>query len=105
MLRPGDVTFPDRTLVLSFGTGRQQSDEPHRQHGAEPPWSPDGTKIAFISLRDSASAAAVIYTMNADGASPTRLTDNPADTREGDSLGRSEAQPATRRYWLHGITL
>ena len=36
-----------------------------------PAWSPDGTKIAFYSSRDSNGE---IYVMNAVGTSPTRLT-------------------------------
>jgi len=40
-----------------------------------PSWSPDGTRIVFCSLRDTEFK---IYTMNADGSSKTRLTDNPA---------------------------
>ncbi len=36
-----------------------------------PQWSPDGTKIAFISLRDGQQD---VYVMNADGSGQTRLT-------------------------------
>jgi dipeptidyl aminopeptidase/acylaminoacyl peptidase len=41
----------------------------------QPKWSPDGSKIAFMSGRDGNFE---IYTMNADGSSQTRLTNNPA---------------------------
>jgi dipeptidyl aminopeptidase/acylaminoacyl peptidase len=37
----------------------------------DPNWSPDGTKIAFISMRDGHYE---IYTMNADGSNQTRIT-------------------------------
>ena len=40
-----------------------------------PKWSPDGTKIAFVSIRDGNYE---IYTMNADGSNQTRITNNPA---------------------------
>jgi Tol biopolymer transport system component len=40
-----------------------------------PTWSPDGTKLAFMSSRDGNPE---IYTMNADGTSQTRLTNNGA---------------------------
>ena len=39
----------------------------------EPAWSPDGSKIAFISYRDGNSE---IYVMNADGSYPRRLTND-----------------------------
>ncbi len=41
----------------------------------EPAWSPDGTKIAFCSMRDGPSE---VYVMNADGSDPRRLTNSPA---------------------------
>ena len=37
--------------------------------------SPDGTKIAFMSLRDGEFE---IYIMDADGTNQTRITNNPA---------------------------
>jgi Tol biopolymer transport system component len=40
----------------------------------QPKWSPDGSKIAFISGRDGNLD---IYTMNADGSAQTRITNNP----------------------------
>ena len=43
---------------------------------SNPAWSPDGQKIAFVSLRDG---NAEIYVMNADGSGlPTNLTNNDA---------------------------
>lgn len=43
-------------------------------YGASPKWSPDGTKIAFVSSRDGNNYE--IYVMNADGTNQTRLTNN-----------------------------
>jgi Tol biopolymer transport system component len=43
----------------------------------EPAWSPDGTKIAFISDRNGQNFD--IYVMNADGSNVTQLTDDSAN--------------------------
>jgi Tol biopolymer transport system component len=43
----------------------------------EPSWSPDGTKIAFISDRNGPDFD--IYVMNADGSNLTQLTDDAAN--------------------------
>jgi len=40
-----------------------------------PSWSPDGTRICFVSTRDGNSE---LYVMNRDGSNVTRLTNNPA---------------------------
>jgi TolB protein len=41
-----------------------------------PAWSPDGSRIAFLTGRDGNGE---IYVMNADGSGPTNLTNNPAE--------------------------
>jgi TolB protein len=43
---------------------------------SSPAWSPDGTRIAFMSGRDGNHQ---VYVMDADGSGQTNLTDNPAD--------------------------
>jgi Tol biopolymer transport system component len=39
-----------------------------------PTWSPDGTRIAFVSDRDNPSGVNNLYVMNVDGSELTRLT-------------------------------
>ena len=53
----------------------------HPLHDMEPDWSPDGTKIAFVSNR---SGGTQIHIMNADGKNQIRLTDGPRKKREPD---------------------
>ena len=43
----------------------------------EPNWSPDGTRMVFVTQRDIPSLWE-IYVMEADGSNPTRLTNNSA---------------------------
>jgi Tol biopolymer transport system component len=55
----------------------------HAAFDQQPAWSPDGSKIAFVSQRDGNSE---IYVMHADGSNQTRLTDddaNPAWSPDG----------------------
>ncbi len=64
-----------------------------------PAWSPDGTKIAFMSQEPGASGTDPdynIYVTNADGTGITRLTDTPArmDSRPGRRTAtRSPSRP------------
>ena len=46
-----------------------------------PSWSPDGSKIAFMSTRE---VNYNIYIMNPDGTNQTRLTNNPASDNRPD---------------------
>ena len=61
----------------------------HAARDANPAYSPDGTKIAFMSERDG---DAEIYVMSADGSGQTRLTtnaatdDNPAFSPDGSRI-------------------
>ena len=45
----------------------------HPLNDLQPVWSPDGTRIAFVSNRNGGNIQ--IYLMDSDGKNPTRLTD------------------------------
>ena len=59
--------------VMDADGGNQVNLTIHPAHDAEPDWSPDGTKIAFVSGRDGDRSQ--IYVMDADGKNPIRLTE------------------------------
>ena len=52
----------------------------HPAYDGEPDWSPDGTKIAFVSDRNG-DRGSQIYVMDADGKNPISLTDGPGRIR------------------------
>jgi Tol biopolymer transport system component len=83
-----------------------------------PAWSPDGTRIAFSSDRDSPINSTDIYVMNADGTQPTRVTvtasfhmyDFPAWSPDGTQLLFWASVAPTRGLYLvnadgSGLTL
>ena len=64
----------------------------------DPSFSPDGSKIAFVSDRDSGNAE--IYVMNADGSNITRLTNSgvdfePSFSPDGSKIAFTPSAPAT----------
>ena len=59
--------------VMDADGENQENLTNHPAHDAEPDWSPDGTKIAFVSDRNGDRTQ--IYVMNADGKNVIRLTD------------------------------
>jgi len=69
---------------------------------AEPAWSPDGKRIAFVSFRDS---NAEIYVMSADGSGQTRLTDspgfdaNPAWSPDGQKIAFASDRDSNEAMW------
>lgn len=73
---PGVITFKPNVeiFVLDVETGDRLSLTDNIIPDRWPVWSPDGSRIAFVSERDSALGE--IYVMNADGSDVKRLTDN-----------------------------
>jgi TolB protein len=76
--------------VMDIGSGRQTAltDNQNGGNDASPAWSPDGTRIAFVSDRagtpfstkDISSASSnQIFVMNADGSGQTQITDENAE--------------------------
>ena len=70
-LRDGNAEI----YVMDANGGNQKNLTNHRAGDSSPDWSPDGTKIAFISGRDGAGSQ--IYVMDAHGKNVIRLTDGP----------------------------
>ena len=68
--------------VMDADGGNQENLTNHPAYDADPDWSPDGTKIAFISNRDGGFNQ--IYVMGADGTNPIRLTDGPRRKQDPD---------------------
>jgi len=73
----------------------------------DPAFSPDGSRIAFVSLRDG---NAEIYLMNADGTGATRLTTDPqadgrpAFTSDGQAIVFHSARPAGKQQvWIVNV--
>ena len=56
---------------MSSGGGPAQRLTSNAADDNQPVWSPDGTQIAFVSLRDGEHE---IYVMDADGLAQKRLT-------------------------------
>jgi hypothetical protein len=96
---PADAAFPGANGKIAFvhstggpgqiyvmnqdGTGRTPLTSAPGRNSA-PAWSPDGTKIAFVSNRDDPNPGSCnpcnteIYVMDADGGNQTRLTNDAA---------------------------
>jgi Tol biopolymer transport system component len=90
--------------------------DPHRAWDSDPAWSPDGTRLAFISSRDAVccQVSLDVYTMNADGTGVRRLTndgfnDDPAWSPLGDEIAVTgirviKADGTGERFLVSGIS-
>ena len=69
----------DEIYRLDLETGQTIRLTDHPASDAQPSWSPDGSKIVFVSDRDrdtySGRAAYQLYIMDSDGSDPRRLTE------------------------------
>ena len=68
--------------VMDADGGNQERLTNHPADDFQPDWSPDGTKIAFVSRRDG--GASQIHVMDADGKNVIRLTDGRGGKRDPD---------------------
>ncbi|MCH7744877.1 MAG: PD40 domain-containing protein [Chloroflexi bacterium] len=76
-----DIGVHDEIYVMNAdGTAQTRVTISPKSDDWNPSWSPDGSKIAFVSKRNGISE---IYVINADGSEPTRLTFN--KSRDWDS--------------------
>ena len=66
--------------------------------GISPSWSPDGSKIAFMSWRNNIWD---IYVMNADGSNQTNLSNNPAS--DGHPSQSPDGSKIVFHAWRDGI--
>ena len=80
-------TIPD-VLVLNLADGSITNLTNDPAHDWGPVWSRDGGKIAFLSYRDGSPE---LYVMEANGATPTRVTHNVGFTGYIGSTGASQS--------------
>ena len=63
--------------VMDADGGNQENLTNHPAYDGQPDWSPDGTKIAFVSRRDGRPSQ--VYVMDADGKNVIKLTEGPGE--------------------------
>ncbi|MDQ4005967.1 MAG: DPP IV N-terminal domain-containing protein, partial [Actinomycetota bacterium] len=70
---------PEEIYVMNAdGSGQTNLTNLQADNDRDAAWSPDGTRIAFASDRDTTSGH-LIYVMNADGSAMSQLTFNDGD--------------------------
>ena len=68
--------------VMHADGGNRENLSNHPVHDEDPDWSPDGTKIAFVSNRNGGEYQ--VYVMDADGTNQIKLTHGPLEKRQPD---------------------
>jgi TolB protein len=103
-LVPGRIAFSmnvdgntDVYSVLDGGSDLRRHTTDPAQDGA-PSWSPDGSQLAFTSLRDG---EARIYRINADGTGEVRLTHGDAGGTTGRDISPAWSRDGTRIAFVH----
>ena len=97
---------PDKTdiYVMDADGGNRENLTDHPAYDHSPDWSPDRTKIAFVSIRDGGRSQ--IFVMDADGKNPIRLTDGPLTkldpdwSPDGQRIAFTVQPPAVRESYI-----
>ena len=89
--------------VMDADGGNRENLSNHPVDDEDPDWSPDGTKIAFVSNRND--GVYQIYVMDADGSNQRRLTDGPREKREPDWSPDGGKIAFTVRDWIDHIAV